>query len=159
MEVSLKLTPFISEQYTLEQNYLRIPVLFTYEDKDKNFSYSITDGLPIIGRNCLETQQMSYFIGNNCSIEQLTEFTNSLSRNLPCSIVFNENDDCVNSIEYDPSNEIWRHKTGSKMTSFGSTLTFKVSLRTIGQFRESFENYRRFAFMQIEGHKRLVSEM
>jgi len=156
MNITLKLTPFVSEQYALEQNFLRIPVSFTYENKEKYFTHTITDGLPIIGKINPDTREMSYFVGNNCTIEQLTEFVENLSRNLPSVIVFNENDDFVNSIEYDPSNETWKHKTGSKMTSFGSVLVFKITMDTIKQFREAFDNYRRFAFMQIEGHKRLI---
>ena len=66
MEIQLKLTPFVSEQYSLEQNFLKIPVLFSYEDKSGLLSHNITDGLPIIGKPHPETKQVSYFIGECC---------------------------------------------------------------------------------------------
>lgn len=157
MNILMKLKPFMSEQYALEQNYLRIPVLFTYESRDGIFTHNITDGLPIIGKVDIETRFMKYSIGNNCTIEQLTEFINSLSKKIPCGITFSETDDYVNSVEYDPSEEVWRHKTGSKMAGIGSTMNIKITDETIKHFCEALDNYRKFAFMQIEGHKKLYS--
>lgn len=158
MDIQLKLTPFISEQYSLERNFMKIPVLFTYEDCNGYFTHTITDGLPIIGRPHPESHVVSYFIGDVCTIEQLSTFTNNLSRNLPCAITFSETDDAINAIEYDPQTEIWKHKTGSKASNYGSTLTMKLTGTTLRQFINSFDNYRRLAFVNIEGHKRLTEE-
>lgn len=155
MNISLKLTPFVSEQYTVEENYLRIPVLFTYEDRDMLFTQTITDGLPIIGKPLPEISGLTYFIGDNCSIEQLTAFIHNLIRGLPSNITFSETDDTINAIEYDPSTDIWKHRTGSKTSNCGSTTSIRLTRESLKQFREAFEGYRRFAFMQIEGHKML----
>lgn len=151
----MSLKPFMSEQYSLEQNFLRMPVLFSYEDRERYFTFNITDGLPIIGKVDIETRMIKYYIGNNCSVEQLSDFIDGLMRKIPCGITFNESDDTINSIEYDPSEEIWRHKTGSKTLGTGSTLTFRITTETLKHFIDTLENYRKFAFMQIEGHKRL----
>lgn len=158
MEILLKLTPFMSEQYSLEQNYLKVPVLFTYEDRNGYFTHNITDGLPIIGRPHPETRVVSYFIGDLCTLEQLSTFTNGLSRGIPCTITFSETEDAINAIEYDPQTALWKHKTGSKAANYGSTLTMKLGENSLRQFIASFENYRRFAFVNIEGHKRLTEE-
>jgi hypothetical protein len=155
MDIHMSLKPFMSEQYALEQNFLRMPVLFVYENRERSFAFNITDGLPIIGKIDIETRQLRYHIGNNCSIEQLSDFIDGLMRKIPSSITFDENEDSINSIEYDPSEEVWRHKTGSKTMSLGSTLTIKITNDTLKQFTDTLESYRKFAFMQIEGHKRL----
>lgn len=156
MDISLKLTPFMSEQYSMEKNFLRVPVLFTYEDKNGYFTHNITDGLPIVGKPNPETHVVSYFIGDVCTLEQLTTFTNGLSRGLPSVITFSETDDAINSIEYDPQTEQWKHKTGSKASNYGSTLTMRLGSDTLKQFISAFDTYRRFAFVNIEGHKRLA---
>ena len=158
MDIQLKLTPFMSEQYTLEQNYLKIPVLFTYEDRNGMFAHTITDGLPIVGKPHPETKVISYFIGDICTIEQLSTFTNNLARGIPSNITFSETEENVNSVEYDPQTETWKHRTGSKMSNYGSTLTMKLTPETLKQFISTLENYRRFAFVNIEGHKRLLEE-
>lgn len=158
MDILLKLTPFMSENYSLEQNYLKVPVLFTYEDRNGYFTHNITDGLPIIGRPHPETRVVSYFIGDLCTLEQLSSFTNDLSRGLPSTITLSETEDAINAIEYDPQTAIWKHKTGSKAANYGSTLTMKLNENSLRQFISSFESYRRFAFVNIEGHKRLTEE-
>lgn len=158
MDILLKLTPFMSEQYSLEQNYLKVPVLFTYEDRNGYFTHNITDGLPIIGRPHPETRVVSYFIGDLCTLEQLATFTSGLSRGLPSTITFSETEDAINAIEYDPQTGLWKHKTGSKAANYGSTLTMKLNENSLRQFISTFDNYRRFAFVNIEGHKRLTEE-
>lgn len=158
MDILLKLTPFVSDQYSLEQNYLKIPVLFSYEDRNGMFSHNITDGLPIVGKPHPETHVVSYFIGDVCTIDQLSTFINNLSRGLPSNITFSETDDAINAIEYDATTETWKHKTGSKMSNYGSTLTMRLSQESLKQFIESMSNYRRFAFINIEGHKRLAED-
>jgi hypothetical protein len=158
MDIQLKLTPFVSEQYSMEQKYLKVPVLFSYENRNGYFTHNITDGLPIIGRPHPETKLISYFIGDLCSLEQLSSFTGNLSHGLPSTITFSETEDSINAIEYDPQTEQWKHKTGSKASNYGSTLTMKLSETSLKQFISAFENYRRFAFVNIEGHKRLTEE-
>lgn len=156
MDISLKLTPFISERYSLEQYYLRIPVLFSYEDMHGMFMHTITDGLPIIGKPHPETKVMSYFIGDICTFDQLSIFIENLTRGMPSNITFSETEDTINSIEYDPFTKLWKHKTGSKMSNTGSVLTMKLTMDSVTQFVDSLKNFRRFAFINIEGHKRLV---
>lgn len=158
MDITLRLAPFMSEQYSLERHFLKIPVMFTYEDKFGSFSQNITDGLPIIGKPHPESKVMSYFIGDSCSVDQLSSFISSIGRGIPCNITFSENDDVINAIEYDPASETWKHKTGSKMGNYGSTLTMKLSQSTVRQFKSALENYRKLAFMTIEGHRRLAEE-
>lgn len=156
MDVRLKLSPFMTDQYALEPHYLKIPVLFTYEDRLGTFVHNITDGLPITGKPHPETKMVSYFIGDVCTIDQLSTFISNLSRGFPCNIVFSETDDTINIVEYNPQDETWKHKTGSKAANYGSTLTLKITPDSLKQFIETFDNYRRFAFVNIEGHKRLV---
>jgi len=158
MNVLLKLTPFISDDYSLEKRLLRFPVHFSYESAEGNFVNNITEGLPINGRFCLETQEMQYFIGDSCSLEQLATFINGLSRGITSTITFSETEDAINTIIYDPMSLVWTHKTGSKVANYGSTLTIKLSHETFLEFRRAFENYRKLAFMTIEGHKRLAIE-
>jgi len=156
MEVLLKLTPFMSEQYSIEKTFLKIPVLFTYEDRRGTFVHNITDGLPIIGKPHVETKLVSYFIGDSCTLEQLSTFIENLKKGIPSTITFSETDDAINAIEYDPQTELWKHKTGSKSANYGSTLTMKVSMDTLKQFTYALEKYRSLAIVNIEGHKQLA---
>jgi hypothetical protein len=158
MDILLRLTPFVSDQYSLERYYLRIPVLFSYEDKNGLFTQNITDGLSIVGKPHPETKAMSYFIGEVCTIDQLSAFIDNLSRGIPSNITFSETDDSINAIEYDPSSKLWKHITGSKMANYGSTSTMKLNRESLSQFVEALKNYRRFAFINIEGHKRLAED-
>lgn len=159
MDISLNLKPYVSDQYSLETNFLRMPVSFTYEDRDGSFVHNITGGLPVIGKPHPETKIITYCIGENCSIDQLTTFIGSLSKNLPCSITFSENEEFINMIEYDPVMGTWKHVTGSKNQNYGSAITMRVSDDTVRKFRLSFEGYRRFAFMAIEGHRKLAEDI
>lgn len=156
MDIVLKIVPFPSD-YSLEQRYLRIPVLYSYEDRDGYFVHTITDGLPIIGKPHPETREMSYYIGDVCTLEQLTDFINNLSKNLSANIVFCETEDSINSIEYDAINETWTHKTGTKIGHFGSVLKIKMTRESLRRIIIVLENYRKLAFMTIEGH-RILSE-
>lgn len=159
MNIHLKLTPYMSEQYSMEPNFLRFPVSFSYEEEEGLFIHHITGGIPVIGRVNPDNKLVSYFIGDTCTVEQLTKFANDLSRNIQTSVVFSESEDVVNSIEYDPALMTWKHCTGSKMGNIGSTMTLHLTQEALKQFREALENYRRFAIVQIEGHKRLVEDI
>jgi len=156
MNIDLKLTPlFNSDNYHLDQNCLKIPALFSYEDSNKNFVFNVTSGLNIIGKLHPETNYIMYFIGETCTVETLNMFISSLLKNLPCSIVFGEDSETVNFIEYDPVSSTWKHKTDSQESHAGGTLTLKVTSETLRKFIQTLETFRRFACMQIEGHKRL----
>lgn len=156
MNIELKLVPsFSDENYFLDQQCLKIPVLFTYEDVDRSFVFNITNGLNIVGKISHETNYICYFIGDTCSIEQLSAFTNNLAKGNPCQITFGEDGGSIDCIEYNPLTSTWTHKTDSRETHTGGTLTLKLSPETLKKFVHSLEMYRRLACMQIEGHKRL----
>ena len=155
MDITLKLIPFVSDQYSLEKKFLKIPVSFSYEDYEGSMVHTITDGLPIIGKRNVENDSMYYSIGNNCSIEQLMNFIDNLNHRISCSITFNETESEINCIEYDASNNIWKHKIGSKLSGFGSTLTMHLSDDSMLRFIRTFDDYRKLAFVSIEGLRKL----
>lgn len=156
MEIEIKLIPiFDADKYFVDVNNLKIGVQFTYEDKDRLYQYNVSGGLPINGRMNIEDRKIMYFVGENCSIEQFKGFINNLNKRLPANITICENEGSKNIIEFDPLNSIWRHTTESIDHHFGGSLTIKLTNEMIKQYTNAFENYYMFAFMQIEGHKRL----
>jgi len=153
MEVQMKLAPFMSELYSLETAFLRIPVLFSYENNDSTFVYTINGGMPIIGKSSVETQKIEYFIGEVCTMEQLMRFIEDLNRNISTSIVFSENNDVINSIEFNPVNNTWTHRNGSQT---GCSLTLKLSQQSLQQFKKSLIDYKKLASMAIFGHMHMI---
>lgn len=156
MNINLKLIPFMSDPYSSELTFLKIPVLFEYEDMDGAFTQHITEGLPIIGKQNMDSGKLEYTIGSNCSIDQLDLFIRNLTENRLGTVTFSETEDLINAIDYDPSTYTWVHRTGSKLIGSGSTLRLKISPNTLSQFIKSFESYRKLAFMMIKGHQLLV---
>jgi hypothetical protein len=159
MSILLKIVPDMSSpKYALTQTVLTIPVSYTYEDKNGMFMYDVGGGLPILSKAPLENGIVTYYIGENCSIDQLSSFISNVGKGLQANITFSECDDVVNMIEYDPHEGTWKHITGARMGTAGSTITMKVDTDTARGFRKSLEEFRRFAYMTIEGHKKLAGD-
>lgn len=157
MSIELKLTPNLSDRsYTMDKNCLKVPTTFKYQDKNDAFTYNISYGLPIIGRVSIDTKLFTYYIGENATIEQLDHFIRNLYKNLQCDIVFLTNERETNSISYDPVTRVWCHKTDSNESNIGGTLALTLSPEIRMQFIDALKTYYNFAFVTIEGHKRLV---
>lgn len=159
MSITLKIVPDMSSpKYVLEKSVLTIPVSYTYEDRSGNFVYDVGGGLPILGKPHPENKLVTYYLGESCSIEQLSSFITNIGKGLQSNITFSECDDVVNMIEYDPHEETWKHITGSRIGTSGSTITMRVDQDTVKGFRKALEEFRRFAFMTIEGHRKLADD-
>lgn len=155
MNIDLKLIPNFEDNFLIDQECLKIAVTFAYEDIDRSFVFNVTNGLNIIGKVNPETQYITYFIGDVCTLGLLGKFINDLSKGNPCSIVFGEEGGSINCIEYNPVSSTWTHKTDSHDLHVGGSLSIKLTPETLKKFVHSLETYRRFACIQIEGHKRL----
>lgn len=156
MNIELKLTPiFQTDSYCVETNVLKIPVLFSYEDKNGIISFNVENGFPILGKVHPETRTVSYFVGDSGSITQLSSFINNLRKKLPCNMTISENLGNVNSIEFDPIKLVWIHRNVAQDLHFGGTLTLQMTDGMLQQFVKVLDEYYRFAFMSIEGHKQL----
>lgn len=159
MSIALKIIPdMTSPKYTLEKSILTIPVSYSYEDRDGLFIHNISGGLQIIGKPHPENNVVTYFIGESCSIDQLSSFISNIGKGLNSNITFSEVEDNINMIEYDPNEETWKHITGSRMGTFGSTIILRATPETVKSFKKTFEEFRRFAFMMIEGHRRISDD-
>lgn len=153
--LTLKLQPSMNDdRCTIDSNFLNIPVSFVYECKEV-FKYVVSDGLQIVGKINPDLHAIQYFIGNNCSIEQLASFIMSFSKKEPCQLTLNESEDVLNMISYDPTMSTWTHKSDSVINHIGGIQTFKMTDESHRQFVNTLESYRKFAFTMIEGHKRL----
>lgn len=162
MNVILKLTPTFSNYFSADKQFLRAPIMCSYEDKTGTFSYSVTDGLSLVGKKHIETSVMSYYIGVTCSFEQLDTFINKFIKNEFCSIIFNDGDHAsasVNTVSYDPSINTWTHKSDSIEHHCGGVITLKLNDESLEQFKEALMTYRNFVYMLIEGHKMLQDKI
>lgn len=157
MNISLKLTPVFDDSYNVESQCLIIPVNFSYEDIDRSFVHVVSGGLNIVGKPCPESRFISYFIGETCTIDTLTEFITRLSRGLPAQLVIGSSEDgmSVNSIEYNASDSTWTHRSESMDKHTGSVTTFKLNPESLKRFVDSLNKYKKFAIIQITGHKGL----
>jgi hypothetical protein len=157
MNISLKLTPIFDDTYNVESQCLIIPVNFSYEDVDRSFVFTVSGGLNIVGKPCPESRFVSYFIGETCTIETLSEFITKISRGLPAQIVLGSSEDgmSISSIEYNASDSTWTHRTESIDKHTGGSISFKLSPESLKRFVESLIKYKKFATIQITGHKGL----
>ncbi len=157
MNIALKLIPAFDDTCSIDQQCLSIPVNFTYEDIDRSFVFSVSSGLNIIGKQCPESRFIAYFIGDTCTLDTLSEFTNKVAKGLPSSLVIGSSEDgmSTSSLEYNAGESTWTHRTESIDKHTGGSLTFKLSPASLKRFVESINRYMKFARMQIEGHKAL----